>query len=164
MARVLLVGGGCAGLALIRELGAEGHSVRAVTRRPERRRELEEAGAECWSGDPDRIGTLRYALDHVTVLCWFLGAATGDPEAVRALHASRLEMMLLRTVDTTVRGVVYEAAGLVGAGTLRFGADEVRRAYETHGIPYRLMDTDRTDQTAWVAAAAAAVRGLLGPR
>ncbi len=164
MARVLLVGGGCAGLALIRELGAGGHAVRAVTRRPERRAELEEAGAECWAGDPDRIGTLRYALDNVTVLCWLLGAATGDPEAVRALHGSRLEMMLLRTVDTTVRGVVYEAAGSVGADALRAGADEVRRAHDTHGIPYRLMEIDRTDKATWVAAAAAAVHDLLGPR
>jgi threonine dehydrogenase-like Zn-dependent dehydrogenase len=164
VARVLLVGGGCAGLALIRELGAEGHVVRAVTRRPERRAELEEVGAECWVGDPDRIGTLRYALDNVTVLCWFLGAASGDPEAVRAVHGSRLQMMLLRTVDTTVRGVVYEAAGPVGAQALRAGAGEVRRAYDTHGIPYRLVETDRTDRTAWVAAAALAVHGLLGPR
>lgn len=164
MARVLLVGGGCAGPALIRELGAEGHAVRAVTRRSERRAELERAGAQCWPGDPDRIGTLRYALDNVTVLCWFLGAASGDPAAVRALHGSRLEMMLARTVDTTVRGVVYEAAGPVGADVVRAGAEEVHRAYETHGIPYRLVETDRADRAAWVAAAAAAVRELLGPR
>ena len=164
MARVLLVGGGRAGLALIRELETEGHAVRAVSRRPQRRAELEAAGAEFWPGDPDRIGTLRYALDNVTILCWFLGAATGDLAAVRALHGSRLEMMLLRTVDTTVRGVAYEAAGPVGPEALRTGVDEVRRAHETHGIPYRLVDTDRADQTAWVAAAAAAVRELLGPR
>ena len=138
--------------------------MRAVTRRSERRAELEEAGAECWPGDPDRIGTLRYALDNVTILCWFLGAATGDGEAVRALHGSRLEMMLARTVDTTVRGVVYEAAGPVAADALRAGAVEVRRAYDTHGIPYRLVETDRTDRAAWAAAAATAVRGLLGPR
>lgn len=164
MARVLLVGGGCAGLALIRELGGEGHAVRAVTRRPERRAELEEVGAECWPGDPDRIGTLRYALDNVTVLCWLLGAATGDPQAVRALHGSRLEMMLARTVDTTVRGVVYEAAGPVGAEAVRAGADEVRRAHDTHGIPYRLVENERADRAAWATAAAAAVRELLGPR
>jgi nucleoside-diphosphate-sugar epimerase len=127
VARVLLIGGGCAGLALIGELGAEGHAVRAVTRRPERRAELEEAGAQCWLGDPDRIGTLRYALDNVTILCWLLGAATGDPGAVRALHGSRLEMMLLRTVDTTVRGVVYEAAGP------RRGAPRVR--HPRHPLP-----------------------------
>ena len=112
----------------------------------------------------DSIGTLRYALDNVTVLCWFLGAASGDPEAVRAVHGSRLQMMLLRTVDTTVRGVVYEAAGPVGAQALRAGAGEVRRAYDTHGIPYRLVDIERADQAAWVAAGDGAVRDLLGPR
>ncbi|HSD78768.1 MAG TPA: NAD-binding protein, partial [Solirubrobacteraceae bacterium] len=64
--RVLMVGGGCRGLELARGLVAEGHAVRAVTRREERRAELEAAGCECWIGDPDRIGTLRYALDNVT--------------------------------------------------------------------------------------------------
>ena len=89
--------------------------MRAVTRTEARRGELEAAGCECWIGDPDRIGTLRYALDNVTLLLWLLGTASGPPEAVAALHGSRLRMMLEKTIDTTVRGVVYEAAGTVGA-------------------------------------------------
>ena len=72
-----MVGGGCRGLALARTLVAEGHAVRAVTRSPKRRAEIEGAGCECWIGDPDRIGSLRYALDNVTVLLWLLGTATG---------------------------------------------------------------------------------------
>ena len=75
--RALMVGGGCRGLALARTLVAEGHAVRAVTRSPARRAEIEAAGCECWIGDPDRIGSLRYALDNVTVLLWLLGTATG---------------------------------------------------------------------------------------
>jgi hypothetical protein len=71
--RALMVGGGCRGLALARTLVAEGHAVRAVTRSPARRAEIEAAGCECWIGDPDRIGSLRYALDNVTVLLWLLG-------------------------------------------------------------------------------------------
>src|SRR3712207_9527220 len=51
------------------------------------RRVLEEAGAECWIGDPDVIGTLRYALEGVTVLLWLLGTVD-RPE----LHGSRLAM------------------------------------------------------------------------
>jgi len=83
-----MVGGGCRGLRLARDLVAEGHAVRAVTRSDERRAAIEAAGCECWIGDPDRIGTLRYALDNVTVLLWLLGTATG-PNAVD-LHGSRL--------------------------------------------------------------------------
>jgi len=164
VARLLLVGGGCRGLALARSLTAEGHAVRAVTRDPRRRGEIEEAGAECWRGDPDRIGTLRYALDNVTVLCWFLATATGAPEAVRALHGSRLAMMLERTVDTTVRGVAYEATGTVDAPVLADGVAQLRRVRETHAVPYRLVEADPADGDAWLAAARAAVEGLLGPR
>ena len=39
--RVLLVGGGCRGLALTRSLAADGHAVRVVTRHEERRAEIE---------------------------------------------------------------------------------------------------------------------------
>lgn len=160
----MLVGGGCRGLALAGSLSAEGHAVRAVTRDPGRREEIEAAGAECWPGDPDRIGTLRYALDNVTVLCWFLATATGTPERVRALHGSRLAMMLERTVDTTVRGVAYEAAGTVDVRVLAEGVAQVRRAHETHAVPYRLVEADPADRGAWLMAARAAVEGLLGPR
>jgi uncharacterized protein YbjT (DUF2867 family) len=62
-----MVGGGCPGLELARDLAAEGHAVRVVTRRPEARAAIEAAGAECFIGDPDVVGTLRYALDNVTI-------------------------------------------------------------------------------------------------
>ena len=41
---------------------------------------------------------------------------------VAALHGSRLAMMLTQTIDTTVRGIVYEAAGSVDAARARRGA------------------------------------------
>ena len=75
--RVLLIGGGCRGLALTRELVADGHAVRAVTRTEAGRAAIEEAGAECWIGDPDVVGTLRYALENVTIVVWALGTASG---------------------------------------------------------------------------------------
>jgi NAD(P)H-binding len=156
-----MVGGGCRGLELARELVAEGHAVRAVTRRPEARAAIEAAGAECWIGDPDVIGTLRYALDNVTVLLWLLGTATGAAEPVAALHGSRLRMMLDKTADTTVRGVVYEAAGTVAADVLAGGVDEVRRARRTNEIPYALVEVDRSDAAAWVTAARRAIDALL---
>ena len=159
--RALVVGGGCRGLDLARELVAEGHAVRAVTRRPEARAAIEAAGAECWIGDPDVIGTLRYALDNVTVLLWLLGTATGPAENVAALHGSRLRMMLDKTADTTVRGVVYEAAGTVAPDVLAAGVEEVRRARRTNEIPFALLRADRAEGAAWVAAARAAMDVLL---
>src|SRR3954454_1141705 len=135
-----MVGGGCRGLALARERTAGGHAVRAVTRGEARRAEIEATGAECWIGDPDRVGTLRYALDNVTILLWALGTATGEPERVAALHGSRLAMMLERSVDTMVRGVVYECAGPLEPEVLARGADEVRRANETNEVPYALLE------------------------
>ncbi len=159
-----MAGGGCRGLALTRALVADGHAVRAVTRTESGRAAIESAGGECWIGDPDVIGTLRYALDNVTVLVWALGTASGDADAVAALHGSRLAMMLERTVDTTVRGVVYEAAGPVGDDVLAGGIAEVQRAEERNEVPFALLTVDPADTPAWVEAARAAIAELLAPR
>ena len=148
-----MVGGGCRGLALTRELAGEGHAVRYVTRAEERRAEVEAAGAECWIGDPDRIGTLRYALDNVTVLLWLLG-----PVDDAALQDSRLQMMLERTIDTTVRGVVHEATGPHGAA----GAALLRRMAEFNEIAHAVVDASRDDERAWVDAVRAAIASVLG--
>lgn len=146
--RVLLVGGGRPGLELTRRLSADGHAVRFVTRSEAFRDEIEAAGGECWIGDPDRIGSLRYALDNVTVLLWLLGRAPdGD------LHGSRLTMMMERTIDTTVRGVVYE--GTEG------GAAEVERMASYNEIPHAILTTPRDDEDAWVSAILTAVDGVL---
>ena len=142
-----MVGGGCRGLALARSLVADGHAVRAVTRDESRRTDIEGAGCECWLGDPDRIGTLRYALENATVLLWLLGTVD-----VPELHGSRLEMMLERTVDTTVRGVLYEG---------RAGAAVVQAAHDRHGIPIAFLDADPPDVETWVTEARAAIDGLL---
>jgi hypothetical protein len=154
-----MVGGGCRGLRLARELVADGHAVRAVTRREERRADIEAAGCECWIGDPDRIGTLRYALDNVTVLLWLLGTATGPN--VADLHGSRLRMMLDKVTDTTVRGVLYEAAGTVDVQALQRGVAEVARARDLNEIPGALLEVDPRDQEAWVGAARAGTERLL---
>jgi len=149
--RVLLVGGGRPGLALTRALSADGHAVRFVTRDEGRRADVEAAGGEFYLGDPDRIGTLRYGLDNVTVLLWLLGPVAGGD-----LHGSRLTMMMERTIDTTVRGVVYEGTDA--------GAAEVRRMAGYNEIPYAILDTPRDDEDAWVAAVLAAIDGVLAAR
>jgi hypothetical protein len=154
-----MVGGGCRGLRLARTLMAEGHAVRAVTRSPARRAQIEAAGCECWIGDPDRIGSLRYALDNVTVLLWLLGTATGPN--VEALHGSRLRMMLDKVTDTTVRAVLYEAAGSVDPAVLAAGAAELALAQRLNEIPGALLEADPRDADAWVAAARAAIEHLV---
>jgi len=161
MARVLIVGCGCRGQALARALRAQGHAVRGTTRREERRAAIEMAGAEVWIGDPDRIATIHYALADVTILCWLLGSAEGSAEQLKALHGSRLAMLLERTIDTTVRGLLYEAAGSVDAALLAGGAEMVRAACGKSEIPHALLSADPDDHDGWLAAALGAIGELL---
>ena len=127
MARFLIVGAGsCRALALTRELVAEGHAVRGVTRGAHKAA-IEEAGGEAWIGDPDVVGTLRYATENATLLLWLLGEVEQDD-----LHGSRLEMMLERTIDTTVRGFVYEAGPPEGVAV-------VERMASYNEIPFRIV-------------------------
>jgi NAD(P)-dependent dehydrogenase (short-subunit alcohol dehydrogenase family) len=160
--RVLLVGGGCRGLALARELVADGHAVRATTRHERNRARIEEAGAECWIADPDVVGTLRYALENVTILVWALGTAAGTPEQIAALHGPRLEMMLSKTIDTTVRGIVYEAGGTVPGDAFAAGLAEVRRVCERNAMRYAIVEEEPALRDAWVASTRQAIGGLLG--
>jgi hypothetical protein len=162
VARVLIVAGGCRGRTLGRELVARGHAVRITTRTQAGRTGIEDVGAECWIGTPDRIGSLRYALENVSILCWLLGTATGEPAVVGELHGRRLEFMLSQTIDTTVRGVIYEAAGTVAPTRLAGGADLVRRWATFNRVPHRILDRDPDDPAAWGEAAVGAVDGLLG--
>jgi len=115
---------------LTRALVAEGHAVRAVTPDEARRPDVEAAGAECWIGDPDVVGTLRYALENATLLLWLLG----DDERAE-LHTDRLSMMLERTIDTTVRGIVYEA----GPPAPPEGVATMERIAGYNEIPYRVV-------------------------
>ncbi len=36
-------------------------------------------GAECLIGTPDRLASMRGALDGVTIACWMLATVQGDP-------------------------------------------------------------------------------------
>lgn len=156
--RVLLVGGGIGiggsgsrGLELARRLLAEGHAVRAAVDE-EHRAAVEGAGCECWVGDPDRIGTLRYALENVTVLCWLL-ADVDAPE----LHGARLEMMLERTIDTTARGVIYESSGPHGEA----GSEIVTRMASKNEIPFVLVNADPGDTDVWLEELLAGIASIV---
>ena len=147
---MLIVGCGCRGQALARDLRAAGHAVRGTTRDPRRAAAIDAAGAEPYVGDPDRIGTLMDALGGVTVVCWLMGTIP-----VPELHEGRLRMLWEKLVDTPVRGVVYE-------GALPQGEQVARAASETWRIPLEVLEADPLDHGAWVPAARAAVDRLLG--
>ena len=143
MARVLLVGCGCGGRELARELVAAGHAVRGTTRDPARVPDIEAAGAEAVVADPDRLGTLMPHIEGVTVLCWLLGTVR-----VADLHGPRLRTLLERLVDTPVRGFLYEAPG---EEAFAGGVAAVQEASVTWSIPAEVVEADHT---AWPAAVA----------
>jgi hypothetical protein len=162
MARVLIVGCGCRGQSLARELGARpGHAVRGTTRDAANAPAIAEAGAEPYTGDPDRIATLMDALTATTIVCWLMGSATGEDEKVHELHAGRLRMLCERLVDTHVRGLVYEGAGSLPDDVLARGAEIVRRAAATWSIPVEVLSVDPASCDEWTTAAVAAVERLL---
>jgi hypothetical protein len=162
VARVLIVGGGCRGRRLAGELVAGGFAVRVTTRTEAARATIEANGAECWIGTPDRLATLRGALDGVSILCWMLATATGTPAQLRELHSERLQFFLTQAIDTTVRGFVYEARGsstlqpVLGAGELLVQAWAAQNS-----IPTALVRADPQDDAAWVSDARAAIESLL---
>src|SRR5450755_4027480 len=157
MARILIIAGGARARALAGGLVAEGHAVRITTREQAGRAAIEAVGAECWIGTPDRIATLRYALESVTLACWLLGNACGEEQAVRALHGPRLEFFVKQTIDTTVRGLVYEAAGSVAPGTLAAGRELIREKAAFNAIPLRVLDADPRDRDRWREQAQTAI-------
>jgi nucleoside-diphosphate-sugar epimerase len=162
VARILIVGGGCLGRRLTAELIQSGHAVRATTRTEARRGAIEGSGAECWIGTPDRLATLRGALENVTIACWLLAGVTGAQAQVRALHGSRLELFLSQAIDTTVRGVVYDAASAtVAPEVLKQGERIVRALGRRNAIPIAVLTADPGDPAGWLASARGAVDGLL---
>jgi putative NADH-flavin reductase len=156
VARCLVIGCGCRGQQLARELIGRGHAVRGTTRDPARVPVIEAAGAEAVIADPDRVVTLAPAFEHIGVACLLLGSAD-DP----AVHGSRLQMLLTRLVDTTMRGIVYEARGSASAELLGGGGERVAAFCQDARIPYVLLDEDPDRHRAWVEAAAAAVDHVL---
>ena len=140
----------------------DGHAVRIVTRTESGRAAIEAAGAECLIGTPDRLLTLRGALDGVTIACWLLATARGPREQVRALHGSRLQAFVGQAIDTTMRGFVYEAPS--GNELTAAGERIVRTATSRNAIPVAFVRADPGDSDAWQEDAHAAIGSLLGGR
>jgi len=142
VARLLILGGGCRGRQLATEVLAEGHAVRILTRSQAGRAAIEAVGAECFIGDPNRLGTLRGVLDGVTVACWLLATATGSPEQLRELHLSRLPAFLGTAIDSTMRGFIFEAP----LEAARIAQDIARR----NAIPAAALTADPRDLDLWL--------------
>ncbi len=105
----------------------------------------------------------RSVVRSITLACC---ACCSDPrpgraDQLRALHTTRLAMLLEKMLDTTVRGVVYEAAGTVDPAVLSAGAGVVATACERSLIPYVLLTADPDDHDAWTPAALDAVQRAL---
>jgi nucleoside-diphosphate-sugar epimerase len=164
VARCLIIGCGCRGQSLAGNLRDRGYTVRGTTRDRLRAHELQAAGVEPVVGDPARVATLAQSLEQVTVVCVLLGSAVAAPQGLAALHGARLEMLLARMVDTTVRGIVYETSGAVGGEILRAGGRRVRAFCEESRIRYALIAEHPRDHHAWLKAAVGAVERVLTPR
>ncbi len=138
--------------------------MRGTTRSPTAAAEIEAVGIEPHIGDPDRVASIGPALEHVGVACLLLGSARGTTEALRALHGTRLQMLLSRMLDSTVRGVLYEAAGTVPAEILDHGLRIVRSTCEDSRIPYVLLAAAPQEHDRWLREALSGVREVLKPR
>jgi hypothetical protein len=162
MARVLIVGGEERGAELAAALLGAGHAVRVVAASALPEGALLPASVERFDGDPNRPGTLKAALEHVTVACWLLGNAAGSESEVRALHGARLERFLAQTVDSSVRGLVYEAAGNAPDETLAEGRLIATELAQRNAIPLALITAEPARRSLWLDQALDAVATLLG--
>lgn len=149
---------------LARALVERGHIVRGTTRDPARSAEIEAAGAQCVVADPDRVGSMVGALEHVSVVVHLLACAQGSPEQLAALHGPRLAMLLTRVTDSPVHAFVYEARGSADPALLQAGTQSVRAFGIRTRTQTELLDADPTRPEAWLAAAVATVEAMLGGR
>lgn len=139
--------------------------MRVTTRTEAGRAAIAATGSECFIGTPDRLGTLRGALENVTVACWLLATATGPAEQVHALHGSRLESFVGHTIDTTVRGFIYEAAGPIEPPEVLLQGERIVRVLtQRNAIPVSFLTADPADLDAWLAQARAVVDSALDRR
>ena len=122
--------------------------MRGTSRDPERVAELDRGGIEGVLADPARVGTLASALEHVGVVIVLLGSAVGSDAELRELHRPRLQMLMTRILDTTVRGVLYEGTGTVEASVLGAGAALVQEFCEHSRIPYAVIERVQDPQPA----------------
>jgi hypothetical protein len=162
MARALIVGCGCRGRELGWGLAAQGWLVRGTTRSRERAARIEAAGIEPRMAHPDRLDTVLDQVGDVALVYWLLGSAAGEPEALEALHGSKLELLLRHLVDTPVRGFVYEAPGRSRPDARSRGIAIVREAAECWRIPVEVVEVSAERVDGWREAMVGAAERLTG--
>ncbi|HET8862462.1 MAG TPA: NAD(P)H-binding protein [Solirubrobacterales bacterium] len=150
MARALIVGCGCRGRGLGKQLLAEGWAVRGTSRRQEGLAAIEAAGIEPALADPAEPGTVLDLVGDVTVVVWMLGSATGSPEELSAIHGPRLERVLEKIVETPVRRFVYQGEGSVDPALLVRGSEAVEAATARWRIPTAALSADPDEWAAQV--------------
>jgi hypothetical protein len=162
MARILIVGGDDRGLRLAASLLQAGYPVRIVSGADSSRGiQRHVPGAERFTADPERPGTLKAALEHVSVACWLFGSTSDTAPGVNLLNGRHLESFLHHTVDSSVRGIVYEAAGRAGAATLTTGTNLAKVFARLHAIPLALITADPLKRDAWLVDAREAIARIL---
>ncbi|MDQ3102429.1 MAG: hypothetical protein M3Q53_01145 [Actinomycetota bacterium] len=159
MARALIVGCGCRGRELGAFLQSDGWSVRGTSRSSAGVDAIVAAGLEGVAADPDRLDTVLDHIGDIAVIAWLMGSASGEPAS--AVNGERLESLMIRLVDTPVRGFVYEAAGSAPAAELRRGTSIVEAAAERWRIPVALLRAEPRE-SGWNVAAADAVSSVIG--
>jgi hypothetical protein len=155
VARVLIVGGEDRATALANALLDRGYAVRLVdvANVP--------AGAERFAAKADRPGTLKAALEHVTIACWLFGTLSGGRERAQTLNGARLERFLHQTIDSSVRGLLYEAVGDAGEEVLAEGRRVVGEFAEHNAVPLALVAREAPDTQNWLAQALEGVDALV---
>jgi hypothetical protein len=83
----------------------------------------------------------RGALEHVTIVCW--------------LEDSSPERFLLRSVDSSMRGFIYQAGGYERS---------VSETATRNSIPVTILTADPDDLDAWLTQAHEALNSLLEGR
>jgi uncharacterized protein YbjT (DUF2867 family) len=160
VARALIVGCGCRGGEVGRELLGRGWEVRGTSRVRSGLGRIAAAGIEPAEADPEKPGTVLGLCGDVGVVVWLLGSAVGGPELISAIHGPRLERLMEKLVDSPVRGVAYEAVGSAAADLLAAGGEIVREAGERWHIPVTTISTPR-DAPGWAESCADRIAGLL---
>lgn len=166
--RILAVGGGERVIAAAKLFKDRGDAIRVVTRQPSKHQRIASFGGEPVEGDPDRIGTFRGAFDHATLLIIALGNVQSvngltKEECATNLHTHRLDMLLERAIDTTIRGILYETVGDVEPGLLTEGAALVKKRCEFNKIPFGFIDCSDSSPDEWGRSAVAASDLLFAP-
>jgi uncharacterized protein YbjT (DUF2867 family) len=146
LARALIVGCGCRGRELGRQLLDAGWAVRGTSRREAGLAAIEAAGIEPALADPDRPATVLDLVGDVAAVHWLLGSASGERENLEAIHGSRLERLLEHLVETPVRRFVYEAFGSVDPELLATGAALVESAASTWRIPVQILRSPKVQR------------------